>query len=138
MHDTLDLNRSNYADTIKKLYEHFVTYGIDWKRGGVYCEGPHNGEAREKNKEFWQQAESLVGMLDATAMLDDDKYWRAYHNVHRFVFDYVINHNVGEWFPLFNENNELIWDYMGHAWKINYHTIRSMLECERRLAELSI
>ncbi len=135
--ETLGLSKTNYVDTIRKLYEHFVTYGIDWECGGVYCEGPHKGEAREKNKEFWQQAEGLVGMLDATAMFDDDKYWLAYCNVHRFVFDYVINHNVGEWFPLFNEKNELLWDYMGSAWKINYHTVRSMLECERRLTELS-
>jgi mannobiose 2-epimerase len=135
--DILALDRSAYVKTIRKLYDHCLNYGIDWERGGVYCEGPHNGEAREKNKEFWQQAETLVAMLDATAIFDDDKYWRAYKNVHRFVFDYMINHRVGEWFPLFNKDNELIWDYMGHAWKINYHTARSMLECERRLSELS-
>jgi hypothetical protein len=25
---------------------------------------------------------------------------------------------------------------MGHAWKINYHTVRAMIQCERRLSRL--
>jgi mannobiose 2-epimerase len=132
----LGLDMPSYVETIRKLYDHCLDFGIDWKHGGVYCEGPHHGEAREKNKEFWQQAETMIAMLDATTMFDDGKYWLAYQNIHRFVFDYMVNHEVGEWFPLFSPNNELIWDYMGSAWKINYHTVRSMLECERRLTEI--
>jgi mannobiose 2-epimerase len=50
--------------------------------------------------------------------------------------DHVINHKVGEWYPLFDENNTRLWDYMGHAWKINYHTVRAMIQCERRLSRL--
>jgi hypothetical protein len=25
---------------------------------------------------------------------------------------------------------------MSHAWKVNYHTVRSMIECEKRLKRL--
>ena len=56
--------------------------------------------------------------------------------MHRFVFDHMINHEVGEWFPLFDEQNVLIDDYMAHAWKINYHTVRSMLQSEARLLKI--
>jgi len=132
----LGLDDTLYRERIRRLYDHCLEYGIDRKQGGVYCEGPHQGPAREKNKEFWQQAETLVAMLDAAAEFGDERYLQAYRNVHRFVFDHVINHEVGEWYPLLGPDNELIWDYMGHAWKINYHTVRSMLECERRLEEL--
>jgi len=134
--NVLGLGKRRYKDVIRRLYDHCLEYGIDWKRGGLYCEGPHRGPARERNKEFWQQAETLVAMLDAVATFGDQRYWRAYENIHRFVFDYMINHHIGEWFPLLNESNEVIWDYMGHAWKINYHTVRSMLEVEKRLKEL--
>ena len=109
---------------------------MDWKNGGVYCEGPFDGPARERNKEFWQQAECLVGMLDAYLLFKDEKYIDAYENVHRFTMDKVINHKVGEWFPLFDENNNLLWEYMGHAWKINYHTVRSMIQSEARLLKI--
>ena len=125
-----------YKPLFKRIFDHCCANGIDWERGGVYCEGPHDGPAREKNKEFWQQAEVLVGMLDAYLMFKDEKYLDAYENVHRFVMDHVINHEVGEWYPLFDENNNRLWDYMGHAWKINYHTVRSMIQSEARLLKV--
>lgn len=134
--DILGLDVSHYKERMLKLFDHCLTYGIDWERGGVYCEGPHDGPAREKNKEFWQQAETLVGMLDAYLLTGEEKYWNAYENVHRFVMDYVINHEVGEWFPLFDQNNTLLWDYMGHAWKINYHTVRATIQSEKRLTAI--
>lgn len=134
--DILGLDVEDYIDRLRKLYDHAVEYGIDWKRGGVYCEGPHDGPARERNKEFWQQAETMVGMLDAHLVLGDDRYFDAYEKVHRFAMDHMINHRVGEWYPLFDENNHRLWDYLGHAWKINYHTVRAMIQCERRLASL--
>jgi len=133
----LGLERSKYSSLIRTLYDHCLQYGIDREHGGVYCEGPNQGEAREKNKEFWQQGETLVAMLDAVSTFGDERYWQAYTNVHRFVFDHMINHEVGEWLPLLGPENEVLRDYMGHAWKINYHTVRSMLECERRLGELA-
>lgn len=134
--DILGMDVEPYKERMRKMYEHCVRYGIDRERGGVYCEGPNDGPARERNKEFWQQAETLVGMLDACLVLGDEKFWDAYENVHRFVMDHVINHEVGEWYPLFDENNNRLWDYMGHAWKINYHTIRAAIQSEKRLTAL--
>ncbi len=125
-----------YLPAFRKIFDHCVEYGVDWERGGVFCEGPHRGPARERNKEFWQQAEALVGLLDAYVLFGETKYLDAYENVHRFVMDVMINHGVGEWFPLFDEQNRLVWDYMAHAWKINYHTVRSMIQSEARLTRL--
>jgi mannobiose 2-epimerase len=132
----LELDQAEFLPLYNRLYDHALQFGIDQNRGGVYCEGPHDGPAREKNKEFWQQAECLVGFLDAYLLFEDERYLDAYENVHRFVMDHVINHKVGEWYPLFDENNNLIWDYMAHAWKINYHTVRSMIQAEKRLLKL--
>lgn len=132
----LDLEREEFLPRIKRLYDHGVEYGIDWDKGGVFCEGPNEGAARERNKEFWQQAETLIAMLDALEWFKDERYWEAYWNVHRFVFDLMINHDVGEWWPLFGPDNKRLWEYMSTSWKVNYHTIRSMLECEKRLGRL--
>ena len=132
----LDLDLDDYKETLRKLYDHALEYGIDYERGGVYCEGAHGGPARERNKEFWQQSETLVGLLDAYLVFGDEKYLEAYEAVHRFVMDHVIHHEIGEWYPLFDENNNRIWDYMGHAWKINYHTVRSMMQSEARLLKI--
>lgn len=134
--DVLGLVPADYYPKVRRLYEHCLEYGIDRELGGVWCEGPHAGPARERNKEFWQQAETLVAMLDGLQRFGDLHFWEAYRNVHRFVFDHVINHQVGEWYALLGPDNRVIWDYLGHAWKINYHTVRSVIECSERLAVL--
>ncbi|GAB1358461.1 hypothetical protein MASR1M31_02390 [Porphyromonadaceae bacterium] len=76
--------------------DHTVNYGIDWEYGGVYVEGPHAGGVYDREKEFWQQAECMIGILDSCLMFGDEKYFEAYTNVHRFVFDKMINKGVGE------------------------------------------
>jgi len=127
---------SDYEDVLKKLFDHAVNYGIDHEYGGVYVEGSHAGEVYDREKEFWQQAELLIGMLDACIYFKDEKYWQAYEKVHRFVFDKMINHQVGEWWPLLTREGQPIWTHMSHSWKVNYHTVRAMVQSIKRLEKL--
>ncbi|MHC4569385.1 MAG: AGE family epimerase/isomerase [Planctomycetota bacterium] len=125
-----------YKDVIKKATDHGMVNGVDPEYGGVYVEGPHAGGVHDMEKEFWQQAEVMIGMLEACLRFGSDEYWAAYENVHRFVFDKMINHSVGEWYPLMTREGEPIWTHMSHSWKVNYHTIRCMVECTKRLEKL--
>ena len=130
---TLGINPGGYSDLFRIIFDHTVNNGIDYEYGGVYVEGPHSGGVYDREKEFWQQAEVLIGMLDAVILFGDEKYLNAYKNVHRFVFDKMINKSVGEWYPLLSRQGKPIWTHMGHSWKINYHTVRSMIQIIRRL-----
>lgn len=134
--DILGLPYDTHREQIIKSYSHSVDYGVDWEYGGVYVEGSHAGEVYDREKEFWQQAEMLIGMLDAFRYLKDEKYWNAYVNVHRFVFDKMINHALGEWWPLMTRQGEPIWKHMSHSWKINYHDVRSMVQSVVRLDKI--
>ncbi|MCK5135559.1 MAG: AGE family epimerase/isomerase [Bacteroidales bacterium] len=129
----LKIDPNTYSETFKIIFDHTINNGIDYELGGVYVEGPHSGGVSDKEKEFWQQAEVLIGMLDGVILFGDEKYWEAYKNVHRFVFDKVINKDVGEWYALLTRKGEPIWTHMGHSWKINYHTVRSMIQSIQRL-----
>jgi mannobiose 2-epimerase len=132
----LKINPAEYSKMFRIIFDHTVDHGIDMEFGGVYVEGPHSGGVYDREKEFWQQAEVLIGMLDAVLLYNDEKYWNAYKNVHRFVMDKVVNKGVGEWFPLLTRKGEPIWTHMGHSWKINYHTVRAMVQSIVRLDEL--
>ncbi|WP_435356862.1 AGE family epimerase/isomerase [Emticicia sp. SJ17W-69] len=134
--DILKLPYDLHHEQIQKSFSHSVDNGIDWEFGGVFVEGSHAGEVYDREKEFWQQAEMLIGMLDAYRYLKDEKYWNAYVNVHRFVFDKMINHKLGEWWPLMTRQGEPIWRHMSHSWKINYHDVRSMVQSVVRLDKL--
>ena len=131
--DVMKADKDEYLDLFRIIYDHTVDNGIDEEYGGVFVEGPHSGGVYDREKEFWQQAEVLIGMLDGVILLNDEKYWEAYKNVHRFVFDKVINKEVGEWYPLLTRKGEPIWTHMGHSWKINYHTVRAMVQSIKRL-----
>lgn len=132
----MDENLEDYKDLLKTLYDHAVQHGIDYEYGGVYVEGAHSGEVYDREKEFWQQAELLIGMLDACLTFQTDAYWPAYENVHRFVFDKMVHHQVGEWWPLLNREGEPVWTHMSHSWKVNYHTVRAMVQSIKRLEKL--
>ena len=132
----LQINPKSYLSLVKTIFDHTIENGIDYEFGGVYVEGPHSGGVYDQEKEFWQQAEVLIGLLDGVIMFDDPKYYNAYKNVHRFVFDKVINKDVGEWYPLLSRHGEPIWTHMGHSWKINYHTVRSMIQSIQRLDKI--
>jgi mannobiose 2-epimerase len=129
----LNTDPAVYAGLVQTILDHTVNNGIDYEFGGVYVEGPHSGGVYDKEKEFWQQAEVLIALLDGVILFGAESYWEAYRNVHRFVFDRVINKAVGEWYPLLTRKGEPIWTHMGHSWKINYHTVRSMIQSIRRL-----
>jgi len=134
--DILQIRYNHYEDIIKKEFDHALADGIDWELGGVFVEGSHSGGVYDREKEFWQHAEMLIGLAQATILFDQNKFWPVYLNVHRFVFDKIINNQVGEWWPLLTRQGEPIWTHMSHNWKINYHTVRSMIETISRLNEL--
>ena len=129
----LKMDKDCFMSLFKTIYDHTINNGIDFEYGGVYVEGPHSGGVYDKEKEFWQQAEVLIGLLDAVILFHDEKYWESYKNVHRFVYDKCVNKGVGEWFPLLSRRGEPIWTHMSHSWKINYHTVRAVIQSIKRM-----
>ena len=135
--EILGIDQNDYLPLFETIYDHTVDHGVDTEFGGVFVEGPHSGGVYDKEKEFWQQAEVMIGLLDACQLFENGKYWIAYKNVHDFVFNKVINRNIGEWYPLLTREGEPIWRHMGHSWKINYHSVRAMVQSIKRLEEMA-
>lgn len=131
-----DIPFETYRKVIQQQYDHALTDGIDWEYGGVFVEGSHAGGVYDREKEFWQNAEMLIALLQACIVFDTEKYLPVYENVHRFVFDKMINHKIGEWTPLLTRQGEPIWEHMSHSWKINYHTVRAMVQSIERMKTL--
>jgi mannobiose 2-epimerase len=131
--DVLGLAGDEYTDVLRRMVDHAVAHGIDPEYGGVYVEGAHSGAAYDTEKEFWQQCEVMIGLLEAYIRFGDEKYLEAYRLVHTFLFTKGINMEVGEMWPLLSRQGEPIWTHMGHSWKINYHSIRGMIQSRQRL-----
>jgi mannobiose 2-epimerase len=92
----------------------------------------------QTEKQFWQQAEALIGLLDAALLLQDEKYWRAFRNVYDFVFSRLVAWDAGgEWYERVDREGRPLDASLGHGWKVCYHTGRSMIEAIRRLRLLA-
>jgi mannose/cellobiose epimerase-like protein (N-acyl-D-glucosamine 2-epimerase family) len=136
--DILGQPRDMYAQVVRRILDHTLEYGIDHKYGGVFVEGPYDAPTALTEKQFWQQAEVLVGMLDAYALFGDEKYWEAFENLLDFVFEKFVNLEAGgEWYERLDREGNPIDDALGHAWKISYHTVRSMVQSIKRLRLLA-
>lgn len=123
-------------DRVLPIYEHTFEKGVDWTYGGLYVEGIKKGKATERTKEFWQQAEAMVGFLDAYLVTQNEKYLDVFCNVHDFVFSKMINWEQGEWFALLDKKGNIIWDYMGTSWKVFYHTVRGICQVVKKLEKI--
>jgi len=135
--DVLGEERGQYADVVERIMRRVVRYGMDPEYGGVAIEGPMDAPPTQWDKQFWQQAEVMVALLDACLLFQDDVYWEAFARTWAFVQERMANHSAGgEWRALVARDGTPIWDYLGHAWKISYHTVRSTIQCIRRLRAL--
>ncbi|MDP6928233.1 MAG: AGE family epimerase/isomerase [Planctomycetota bacterium] len=132
--DVLGESRASRGEQVRPIFDHCLRFGLDEQYGGVFIEGPMSQATTNHRKQFWQQAEVMIGMLDAWALFDDDRYLEGFRNVHDFVFDKLICwRGGGEWYLLVDRDGTPIWDELGTGWKICYHTVRGMVEVIRRL-----
>jgi cellobiose epimerase len=118
---------------IRALVNHTLKFGIDWNNGGIYQDGLIDGPAIRRDKEWWQHAEALVGLIDAFILFGDQRYLDAFLNVWDFSNKNLINHEQGEWMTLVSENGVPIESDLGNTWKACYHTGRAMHETLTRL-----
>lgn len=135
--DVLGEDWEPYRELLKKQLDHAIANGIDSEYGGVYVEGPHSGGVSDMEKEFWQQIEVMTGMLEGYIRFGDRRYLDAYENVHTFLFEKGINPATGELWPLLSREGELIWSHTSHSWKVNYHSVRGMIQCVKRLESIA-
>jgi mannobiose 2-epimerase len=134
--DVAELPRDAYQPILKALLDHAVQEGVDWEYGGIFRDGLRRGKAIVLEKEFWQNAESLVGFLDGYECFQDEKYLDAFLKIWEFVNASMINHEVGEWRMLLSRDGKPITTDLANEWKVSYHTGRAMLECKTRLSNI--
>ena len=131
--DAMGLPRETYAVTIRRLAEHALQHGIDWQRGGVFRDGMHGGPALVRDKEWWQQSESLVGLIDAYHLFGEPRFWQAFEQTWAFARQYFIHPTLGEWRTLVSEDGAPLVSGLGNPWKACYHTGRAMHEVLKRI-----
>jgi mannobiose 2-epimerase len=120
--------------------------GIDVD-GGVYNEGNLHGPTNT-NKEWWEQAESAVGFLNAYQISGDPRHFAQSVRSWQFIQDKFVDRVNGDWHNTLRRDGTPILSVTTRAgltipsaklslWKCPYHNSRACLELIERLEKLT-
>lgn len=125
-----------WETVMRRLVDHAVAHGVDREHGGIFRDGTADGGPLVLEKEFWQNAEALVGLLDAWEASGDEAHAGAFLNVWNFARRHFIA-PCGEWRVLLDRAGRVLDGDVGNDWKVCYHTGRAALECAQRLGRMA-
>ncbi|UQZ35686.1 N-acyl-D-glucosamine 2-epimerase [Paenibacillus sp. PK3_47] len=114
------------------MAEAALNEGIDTD-GGIWNEA-EGGSLVSKDKDWWPQAEAMVGFYNAYQLTDDRRFLDASAASWNFIDKYMVDHQLGEWYWAVDENLQpLAHAPKVSAWKCPYHNGRACFEMIGRL-----
>ena len=124
----------------RALVDHALDWGWDGVNGGFYYKGEaFAGEAFDKHKDWWTQAEGWNALLlmhtkfGATTSRYRDAFLKQWAFIERHLIDPV----HGGWYMETTREGALIGDgRKATQWKANYHTSRAMMNVARLLEKV--
>jgi mannobiose 2-epimerase len=112
-----------------------LVHGVDRERGGVYCQC--DAGRVDTDKEWWPQAEAIVGFLAAYQLTGDEAYLEPALATWRFVERHLLDRAHGDWLRRVSRDGteSRLGEKVG-PWKCPYHTARACLEVMERVDTL--
>ena len=95
---------------------------------------PQTGHLND-SKQWWPQAEAMVGFLNAYQLSGKVNYLEKAENVWSFIKNYLIDHKNGEWWGAVDAGHHVISGDKVNFWKGPYHNSRSCMELWGRLGK---
>lgn len=91
----------------------------------------------DTDKDWWPQAEALVGHLNVYGLTGKAEFLKAALNSWDFIKAFIVDDKKGEWFEKVNRNGDP-YDELDKVrlWKAPYHNSRAMMEVSRRVDAL--
>ncbi len=124
----------------RRMVDHALDWGWDGEHGGFYSKGEaFIGEAFDRHKNWWTQAEGLNALLlmHRKSGAGSDRYWGAFLKQWEFIERHFLDAEYGGWYMWTTRDGKLIGDSRkANEWKVNYHTTRAMIGVATMLREL--
>lgn len=119
--------------TAIRMAEATLKTGVD-ADGALLNEGDKTGYT-DTNKDWWPQAEAVVGFYNAYQLTGDEKYLNAARNAWSFINRFIIDKEDGEWrYAVDREGRPVQGQGKVSAWKCPYHNGRTCFEMMERLS----
>ncbi|NND06602.1 MAG: N-acylglucosamine 2-epimerase [Saprospiraceae bacterium] len=125
----------------KQMVDHTLKNGWDKESGGIYDAGYYEvvgGPMKiiHHTKAWWAQLEAMNTMLIMADMYPDDeiKYEDFFVKQVQHIDQYLVDKtNGGFYIHSIDESPKAIQVHKGSIWKGNYHNLRSLVNCIKRL-----
>ncbi|TYP76759.1 AGE family epimerase/isomerase [Paenibacillus methanolicus] len=118
------------------MAEAVLAEGID-QDGGIWNEADASG-VTDANKDWWPQAEAMVGFYNAYQLTGSDKYLQAARQSWTFIQTYIVDKEGGEWhWGVDPSGKPLAGQPKVSPWKCPYHNSRACIELLERLGARS-
>jgi len=132
-----DLNITSRAQRLAlRLARITLTEALD-EDGGLCYEGRAE-KITDPNRQWWPQAESVVGFLNAYELSGDRSFLEAAQKAWDFIAKYFADKKNGEWFWRVDRSGcPDPTEPKVSQWKGPYHSVRTCLETIRRLQQIT-
>lgn len=120
-----------------RMAEATLKEGVD-EDGGLFNEAGPAG-LLDTDKDWWPQAEAVVGFYNAFQLTGDEVYREAALHAWTFIERHLVDHQNGEWHwsvrrdGTISDNEE-----KAGPWKCPYHNSRACMEMIERLAKVPV
>jgi len=123
-------------DEVLKIAAATIAQGVD-ADGAIYNEGDARG-VTNTNKEWWPQAEAVVGFINAYELDQDERFLQAALRCWDFIEARIIDRVHGEWFRGVTREGTVLQDECKVSfWKCPYHNGRACMEAATRLRAIA-
>ena len=121
---------------VVKIADATLAEGVDVD-GAIFNAGKPD-KVTDYDKEWWPQAEAVVGFLCAYQVSGDKRYLEAALKCWDFIDSHLVDRTNGEWFRGVNREGRVLSQHLKVSfWKCPYHNSRACFEASRRLRQIS-
>lgn len=122
-------------DSCLSIANHALNCGLDTEFGGLYNEGSPTGIV-DDDKDWWPQAEAVVGFTNAFEYSGNEDYLHASIAIWEYIKKHFIDQKYGEWHEKLNRQGSPFEIDKVRSWKCPYHNGRMVLEMLKRLEDI--
>lgn len=116
-----------------KMAQGVYEKGIDLKHGGIFNEAKH-GYITDGSKDWWPQAEAVMGFFNAYQLTGSEVFLEASFNTWDFIEKNIIDRERGEWlWGVTDDGFKITSKGKIGPWKCPYHNSRMCIELVQRL-----